>query len=72
MRLAGAISEGSGAVNEDGFGHDGVREALVYAVHPRKVLSFGKGSFTHTFDRPSTYPYRCTLHDGMDMKVVVK
>ena len=23
-------------------------EALVYAVHPRKVLAFGKGTFTHT------------------------
>jgi plastocyanin len=29
------------------------------------------GSFTHTFDRPGTYPYRCTLHDGMDGRVVV-
>lgn len=23
-------------------------EALVYAVHPRKILAFGKGMFTHT------------------------
>jgi plastocyanin len=29
------------------------------------------GSFTHTFDRPGTYPYRCTLHDGMTGRVVV-
>jgi plastocyanin len=29
------------------------------------------GSFTHTFDRPGTYPYRCTLHDGMEGRVVV-
>jgi plastocyanin len=29
------------------------------------------GSFTHTFDRPGTYDYRCTLHDGMDGRVVV-
>ena len=29
------------------------------------------GSFTHTFDRPGTYAYRCTLHDGMDGRVVV-
>jgi plastocyanin len=29
------------------------------------------GTFTHTFDRPGTYPYRCTLHDGMDGRVVV-
>jgi plastocyanin len=26
---------------------------------------------SHTFDRPGTYPYRCTLHDGMDGRVVV-
>ncbi len=24
-----------------------------------------------TFDRPGTYLYRCTLHDGMDGRVVV-
>ena len=30
-----------------------------------------KGSVTHTFARPGTYPYRCTLHDGMDGRVVV-
>jgi plastocyanin len=29
------------------------------------------GTFTHTFDQPGTYPYRCTLHDGMDGLVVV-
>jgi plastocyanin len=29
------------------------------------------GTFTHTFDRPGTYDYRCTLHDGMDGRVVV-
>ena len=30
-----------------------------------------RGTFTHTFDRPGTYGYRCTLHDGMDGRVVV-
>jgi plastocyanin len=30
-----------------------------------------RGSFSHTFARPGTYPYRCTLHDGMDGRVVV-
>jgi plastocyanin len=30
-----------------------------------------KGSFTHTFDAPGTYPYRCTVHDGMTGRVVV-
>jgi plastocyanin len=29
------------------------------------------GTFTHTFARPGTYPYRCALHDGMDGRVVV-
>jgi plastocyanin len=30
-----------------------------------------EGTFTHAFDQPGTYPYRCTLHDGMDGRVVV-
>ena len=30
-----------------------------------------KGTFAHTFDRPGTYPYRCTIHDGMTGRVVV-
>ncbi len=30
-----------------------------------------EGSFTHTFDQPGTYGYRCTLHGGMDGRVVV-
>jgi plastocyanin len=30
-----------------------------------------KGSFTHTFDAPGTFPYRCTLHDGMTGQVIV-
>jgi plastocyanin len=29
------------------------------------------GSFTHTFAEPGTFPYRCTLHDGMTGRVVV-
>jgi plastocyanin len=29
------------------------------------------GTFAHTFDQPGTYPYRCTLHAGMDGRVVV-
>jgi plastocyanin len=29
------------------------------------------GTFSHRFDQPGTYPYRCTLHDGMDGRVVV-
>jgi plastocyanin len=30
-----------------------------------------KGTFAHTFDRPGTYSYRCTVHDGMNGRVVV-
>jgi plastocyanin len=30
-----------------------------------------EGSFTHAFDQPGTYDYRCTLHGGMDGRVVV-
>ena len=30
-----------------------------------------KGSYRHTFDRPGTYDYRCTLHSGMKGRVVV-
>jgi plastocyanin len=30
-----------------------------------------KGTFAHTFDRPGTYPYRCTVHEGMTGRVVV-
>jgi plastocyanin len=30
-----------------------------------------QGRFTHTFTEPGTYPYRCTLHDGMTGQVVV-
>jgi plastocyanin len=30
------------------------------------------GTFTHTFDRPGTFDYRCTLHAGMTGRVVVK
>jgi plastocyanin len=30
-----------------------------------------KGTFSHTFDRPGTYDYRCTVHSGMNGRVVV-
>jgi plastocyanin len=30
-----------------------------------------RGSFAHAFEQPGTYPYRCTLHDGMEGRVVV-
>ena len=29
------------------------------------------GTFTHTFDQPGTYSYRCTIHDGMTGRVIV-
>jgi plastocyanin len=30
-----------------------------------------EGTVRHAFDRPGTYDYRCTLHSGMDGRVVV-
>jgi plastocyanin len=30
-----------------------------------------EGTFRHAFDRPGTYDYRCTLHGGMEGRVVV-
>jgi plastocyanin len=30
-----------------------------------------KGTFRHAFDRPGSYDYRCTLHGGMNGRVVV-
>jgi plastocyanin len=29
------------------------------------------GTFTHTFTKPGTYDYQCTLHSGMKGKVTV-
>jgi plastocyanin len=51
---------------EDGFVPHDVKGDGFTSGEPKR-----KGSFTHTFDRPGTYPYRCTLHDGMDGRVVV-
>ena len=51
---------------EDGFVPHDVNGDGFASGEPRR-----RGSFTHTFDRPGTYPYRCTLHDGMDGRVVV-
>ena len=51
---------------EDGFVPHDVKGDGFASGEPKR-----KGSFTHTFDRPGTYPYRCTLHDGMDGRVVV-
>jgi plastocyanin len=30
-----------------------------------------RGTFSHRFERPGEYPYTCTLHGGMDGRVVV-
>ena len=51
---------------EDGLIPHDVKGDSFSSGEPRR-----DGSFTHTFDRPGTYPYRCTLHDGMDGRVVV-
>lgn len=29
------------------------------------------GTFTHTFDKAGSYPYRCTLHSGMTGTITV-
>ena len=51
---------------KDGFvPHDVVGDGFT-SGEPRR-----KGTFTHTFDRAGTFPYRCTLHDGMTGRVVV-
>ena len=51
---------------EDGFVPHDVKADGFTSGDPRR-----KGTFTHTFDRPGTYPYRCTVHDGMTGRVVV-
>jgi plastocyanin len=51
---------------EDGFVPHDVRADGFSSGEPQR-----KGTFTHTFDQPGTYPYRCTVHDGMDGRVVV-
>ncbi len=28
--------------------------------------------YSHTFDTPGTYPYHCTIHEGMKGTVIVK
>jgi plastocyanin len=51
---------------EDGFVPHDVKADGFSSGDPQR-----KGTFTHTFDRPGTYPYRCTIHDGMTGRVVV-
>ena len=51
---------------EDGFVPHDVAGDGFSSGDPRR-----SGSFTHTFDAPGTFPYRCTVHDGMTGRVVV-
>ena len=51
---------------EDGFVPHDVKADGFSSGDPQR-----KGTFTHTFDRPGTYAYRCTIHDGMTGRVVV-
>ena len=51
---------------EDGLIPHDVKADSFSSGEPRR-----DGGFTHTFDQPGTYPYRCTLHDGMTGRVVV-
>jgi len=51
---------------QDGFvPHDVTADGFT-SGDPRR-----KGTFAHTFDQPGTYPYHCTVHDGMTGRVVV-
>ena len=51
---------------EDGFVPHDVKADGFSSGEPQR-----KGTFSHTFDRPGTYPYRCTVHDNMTGGVVV-
>jgi plastocyanin len=51
---------------EDGFVPHDVKADGFSSGEPQR-----KGTFSHTFDRPGTYPYRCTVHDNMTGRVVV-
>jgi plastocyanin len=51
---------------EDGFVPHDVRGDGFASGDPKR-----SGSFTHTFDAPGSFPYRCTIHDGMTGRVVV-
>lgn len=51
---------------EDGFIPHDVKADGFTSGDPQR-----KGTFAHAFDRPGTYPYRCTVHDGMTGRVVV-
>ena len=51
---------------EDGFvPHDVTGDGFASGDPQRK------GTFAHTFTQPGTYPYHCTVHDGMTGRVVV-
>ena len=51
---------------EDGFvPHDVTGDGFASGDPQRK------GTFAHAFTEPGTYPYRCTVHDGMTGRVVV-
>ena len=51
---------------EDGPVPHDVKGAGLDSGKPR-----AEGTFTHAFDRPGTYDYRCTVHPGMTGTVVV-
>ena len=51
---------------EDGFIPHDVKADAFTSGDPQR-----KGTFAYTFDRPGTYSYRCTVHDGMTGRVVV-
>lgn len=51
------------------FTDGGARHNVVGDSFESEVAS--EGTFTHTFARPGTYDYTCTLHSGMDGRVIV-
>ncbi|HVM15820.1 MAG TPA: plastocyanin/azurin family copper-binding protein [Egibacteraceae bacterium] len=50
------------------FTDGGTRHNVVGDGFESEVAS--DGTFTHTFARPGTYDYTCTLHSGMDGRVI--
>jgi plastocyanin len=53
--------------NQDSVGHTTTSETNIWNGN----ISAG-GSFSRTFDTAGTYAYTCTIHAGMDGRVVVQ
>ena len=53
---------------DDGITPHNVTFDTLLAASPSQV----NGQWTHTFDTPGTYTYRCTIHRNMNGEVVVR